>query len=105
MTDPTHHTQSRTLTPDHTWSELSPTEQTYHYLPPGGRWFKNRGSQAPMLELYRQHGGITLGWDMQLPSGKVSKMFGIYTDIDRLELIKRTTPYRPAACPPWARPP
>ena len=89
MTDSTTPTQSRPLTPDHTWSELTLTEQAYYYLPPGGRWFKNRGSQAPMLELYRQHGGITLGWDMQLPSGKVSKMFGIYTDIDRLELIKR----------------
>ena len=83
-------------TPDRTWSELTPTEQGYHQLPPGGRWFKNRGSQAPMLELYRQHGGITLGWDMQLPSGKVSKMFGLYTDIDRAELLRRLYHLPPA---------
>ena len=100
MTDLTHPTQSRPLTPDHTWSELTLTEQAYYYLPPGGRWFKNPGSQAPMLDLYLQHGGITLGWDLKLNSGKGSKMFGIYTDIDRLELIKRIydTPPTKRAC-------
>ena len=35
------------------------------------------------------HSCSTLGWDMQLPSGKFSKMFSLYRDIDRWELSLR----------------
>ena len=43
-------TEAATKQRQPSWSELSAIEQSFYHLPPGSKWFKNKGLQAPMLE-------------------------------------------------------
>lgn len=55
-------------------SELSFADQAKLMLPPGGRWWTGKESQAPMLEVFRANGGLPMSWD----NGHGGKMFGVY---------------------------
>ena len=52
-------------------SKIPVEDQIKFQFPPGGEWFYN---QLPMLEIYREEGGLAVVWDK--PNG--SKMYGVY---------------------------
>lgn len=51
---------------------ISPEDQIKYQFPPGGQWFY---TQQPMLDIYRQSGGLAVVWD----KSKGCKMYGVYS--------------------------